>query len=547
MAVANVIPLIEEEVNLTAVQEGDNFQGLLAGAMSYLISTSELIPPWYSRTRDIALHRVTKQSNHLSGLFYLATTKLANIPMKFVAKDPTIISHVTEAENYTQQIELVSEFGAGFRQAMKKFIYDYLVYDNGAFMEIIGPGMANGPIEGKPIGLRHLDSTRCVRTGDPIYPVRFQGEDNKWYKFHFTRVIMMAQQPSGLMQMNGVGFSAASRCYEIAQVLGDQIQYKLEKMGTRPTNQIIVANNMEVADVTKAFLIAEELMSNLGLKIYKKQVILAGQDIEVDKIDLNNFEPFDEEVGTLMAMYALAYIIGLDIRDIWPITGAKASDQIANMKARGRLPADFTADFKQQGDFKICPPYMEIRFDFQDDDEDMQSANIRDIRSRRIERLTNTSAIDAEGQRRMLLADGDITREEFIRLQYAEGLTENGQPIAVCFFSTDPLIRALCTIEGFDEPTIFTDNDPEQIKAAVQRSKTRVLELLATTRSISQRKKAELAWAALDWLEGEYDIIMMANVREAAAEMEQAARENPEEAMQEEEQEDEQEDDVEQE
>jgi len=150
-----------------------------------------------------------------------------------------------------------------------------------------------------------------------------------------------------------------------------------------------------------------------------------------------------------------------------------------------------------------------------------------------------------EGQRRMLLADGDITREEFVRLQYSEGLTENGQPIAVCFFSPDPLVRALCTIEGFEEPTIFTDNDPEQIKAAIQRSKSKVLELLATTRSISQRKKAELSWAALDWLEGEYDIIMMANVREAVAEMEQAARENPEEAMQEDEQEDQQEDDVE--
>ena len=64
----------------------------------------------------------------------------------------------------------------------------------------------------------------------------------------------------------------------------------------------------------------EELMNQLGLQRYAKQVVLAGDDIEVSKIDLNNFEPFDEQVGTLMAIYSLAYIIGLDVRDIWPIT-----------------------------------------------------------------------------------------------------------------------------------------------------------------------------------------------------------------------------------
>jgi hypothetical protein len=219
-----------------------------------------------------------------------------------------------------------------------------------------------------------------------------------------------------------------------------------------------------------------------------------------------------------MAIYSLAYIIGLDVRDIWPITGAKASDQIANMKARGRLPADFTADFKQQGDYKICPPYLEIHFDFMDDDEDMQRANIRDIRSRRVERLAEGDAIDSEGQRRMLLSDGDITREEFIRLQYADGKLENGIPVATLFYTSDPLIRALCTVEGFDTPTLFAETDPEQIKPAIQQSLARVYELLAQTNSVAQRRKAESALAALEWLEGEYDMMLMLQAREAQAE-----------------------------
>ena len=87
-------------------------------------------------------------------------------------------------------------------------------------------------------------------------------------------------------------------------------------------------------------MMAEELMDSLGLRRYAKTVVIGGEvDIDVKAVDLNNFEPFDEETGTLMAMYALSYIWGLDVRDLWPISGAKSSDQVANMKARGRLPA----------------------------------------------------------------------------------------------------------------------------------------------------------------------------------------------------------------
>jgi hypothetical protein len=513
-----VIPQVEQSILETGkpLKPGPN---TMSQALSYLVTTSDLIPPWYSRQRDIELHRVVKASSHLSGLFYLATTKLANIPFAFVAKDPTVVSHVIQGQKFTKQIMQVSEFGEGLRQAMKKFIYDYMIYDNGAFLEIIGNGDPVGPIEGMPTSVRHLDSNRVVRTGNPLYPIRYE-EDGKWYRFFFSRVIMLSQQPSGMQNMNGVGFSAASRAYEVAQVLGDQIQYKLEKMGSRPTSQIIAAKNIEAQEVVKAFMVAEELMNQLGLQRFAKNVILAGNELEVDKIDLNNFEPFDEEVGTLMAMYSLAYIIGLDIRDVWPITGAKASDQIANMKARGRLPADFTGDLKEQIDWKLSPPYLEIRHDFQDDDEDMARANIQDIRSRRVQRLSESGAVDQEGQRWLLREAGDITREEFTRLQHTDGKLENGMPVAILYESSDPLIMALLSLEGIDDPLIFEDNDPDEVTREIHVALTRVYELLATTSSLSQRQKALEALAALDWLKAEYASQQMSNL---------AAMANPEE------------------
>lgn len=496
----NVQQIVEDTMSGAPKQASDS---TLPGAISYIIRTSDLLPPWWSRRRDSILQEVVHKSNHLSGLSTLATQKLVSIPLRFVPKDPTIISHADEARDLTEIVHLASEYGQTLRSTFKKFIQDYLHLDNGGFMEVMGDGRRDGPIVGRPKGLRHLDSMACTRTGDHMRPVRVE-EDGKRYLIHWTRIIYMSQQPSPRARMNGVGFSSVSRSDMLAQVLNDQIVYKLEKMGSRPTSQIIAASGMEAIDIVKAFAMAEEMMDNLGLSRYAKVVAMGGDNIEVDKLDLNEFQPFDEEVGTAMAIFALAFIWGLDVRDIWPVSGGKATELSANMRARGRLPADFTGDLKRQFDLKVCPSYLETEFDFQDDEEDQQRAIIQDIRSRRVQRLAENGVMDREGLRRMMLVTGEISREEFIRQQLAEGKLEDGTPVSTLFFSNDPLISALTSIPGVDEPLVPEVNEPDIVVENIHRHSQLSLELLATTRSESQRRKAQMALAALDWLEGLY-------------------------------------------
>jgi hypothetical protein len=444
--------------------------------------------------------------NHLSGIHYAARTKLANIPLRFVARDKTISSHIELADQYTQQVTYVSEFGKGFRVAYKKFIGDYLKADNGGFMEILGPGEPDGPIVGLPWGVRHLDSLRCTRTRDDIYPVVYESVDSgKRFKLHYSRVIFMSQEPSERELMNGVGFCALSRSFELGQVLADQLVYKLEKMGSRPQSQLIVGKNMDSTEIVKAFMMAEELMDELGLRRYAKIVALGGADIEVDKIDLNEFAPFDEETGTVMAIYALAYIWGLDVRDIWPIQGSKSSDQLANMKARGRLPADFTADLKVQFDMKLLPTSLEVKFDFQDDEEDQSRALIKDIRARRRERLAKAGLLDEISEMRQMVEDGDMDRPDFIRWMLDKGYLEDGTGVSVLFHSQDPLISVLVKLDGVEDPLVYEDNDKDDVVREIHVQQSMCLAVMAHSGSRSQVDKAKQAIAALDWLELQYE------------------------------------------
>ena len=314
----------------------------------------------------------------------------------------------------------------------------------------------------------------------------------------------MSQQPSGIQRMNGVGFSAASRSFMLGQVLQDQLVYKLEKMGSRPSEGLVVGRNIETEQLYVAYMMADEMADNLGLTRYQKYVFIGGEDIDVINRDMHNFEMFDEETGTNMAIYALFYAWGLDIRDGWPIGGSLSGDKVANMKARGRLPADYTSDLKLQMDLKLCPSYLETRLDFQDDEEDQQRAVIQDIRSRRVQRLAEEGIIDREGQRRTMLSDGELSREEFVRMQHEAGKLEDGTTIGAVFYTEDSVVYDLTRLAGHDNPLVLEDNDPASIVREIHVQQARSMEVLGTSTSIVERRKADLAFSALTWLEDMY-------------------------------------------
>ena len=215
-----------------------------------------------------------------------------------------------------------------------------------------------------------------------------------------------------------------------------------------------------------------------------------------------------------MAMYAIAYCWGLKIQEIWPITGSKASDQMSNMQARGRLPADFMGDLKEQFEHKLCPPYIEASFDYQDDDQDMTQANIRDIRSRAVARVAEYEIVDPQSLRRLMMENGEISRPEFVRQQLADGYQEDGTPVAVLFHSEDKIHKQLLTITGLESPLLFGDNDATEAINKIYPNQDACYIELATTRSESRRRRAFEALAALEWLLAEYESQIMKEVRE---------------------------------
>lgn len=523
-----VASIVTEADSLKSDGEEISSSGL--SVMTWLVQAGELLPPWWSKSRDRKLTTVWRDNNHLSLAIYNTQAKLVGIPFKIVPYDYSNQDHIQEAHEIQYALEVTAQFGRGWSEAYSRFIEDLLTTDNGAFMEIIGRGRPDGPIVGIPLTVRHLDSLRCDRTGDNEFPVIYHGNDGKMYKLHWTRVIFTSQMPSSRQEMFGVGFCGVSRCIDVATTLVDMVRYKQERLGSRPMNQILVGKGITAQNIMEALARVEGSLTDRGFSRYAKTVAIGSEnpDIGLERLDLTHKDPFDEEVNTNLGMFAIAAALGMDADEIWPTSGrsggGSAGDaNLRRIRSRGRLPQQLTANISKQFDFKFLPPYLHMEFDFRDDEQDQQEAIIKDIRGRNRERDLGTGSINVRGARIQMLSDSDLSQSSFDQMELTDGRLPDGTSISSLYFDDDPVfveflrfiphplqivnnIRAE-EIDPFTGQTVvvLSEEKADDVVASIQTQREVVLSALANTLSLRTKLKIHACYYALDWLEEQYN------------------------------------------
>lgn len=455
------------------------------------------MPAWWSQNRDKYLRKFWKKGDHLSGAIYAMESKMTAIPRKVLARDPSIEEHVIQAEFMTQVIEKGAQYGEGWEKFFGMFVEDLLTQDNGAFAEIIGPGDKLGPIVGAPLSLAHLDSHRCQRTGNVEYPVVFEDIDNEKYKLHYSRVLFMSQMSSPIKEMYGVGFCAVSRAINISQTMIDILNYKQEKLGSRPMRGLIITKGgLDPGDLATAFQLAESAVDNQGLARYSK-VVLAGlatlPDASVEMINLAELpDGFDEETSITLGMATIALALGVDARELFPAmsSGATRADAlIQHIKQRGKGPGQIIQSVEQGLEAKFLPAHLKFEFDFQDDAQDRQKAEIRNIRSEGTERNINTGALNTRVSREQMTISGDLTSHQFERLELQDGRLASGLSVLTLFYSNDPDYKKYLGMGIPDSLDIFAQ-DPIGMSQVIVEQMQKVMKKVANEKDPFERQIA---------------------------------------------------------
>lgn len=465
---------------------------------------SQIAPPWWSPARDAFLREFWRTSDHLSTVMYTAQSILTGIPIRIVAKDPTITAHVDEALWLNEVLFHVSEFGSTLTTAMSKFVIDYLSTDNGGFLEIIGDGNKGGPIVGQPLAVAHLDSQFAWRTGNQEYPVIYWDPlTGQAYKMHSSRVLFMSQMPSPERRMLGVGVCAVSRSLQVSQNLYDIYTYKQEKLGSRPVNTMLVGRGYSAQTIMEAVKMANAVMDQRGLTRYSKVIAMgnANPASGIDTLDLNRFDPFDEEKGVNLAMFILAGAFGLPISEVWAYMGAGQTRSVDNQisRQRGKLPTEFSEVFGATLGIKFLPEYLKIVSDYTDDTQDERRAVINDIRARNRQRDAQTGVTSIRSMREQMLVDGEFTREQFVRIELADGRLENGAPVQSLFYSRDPFYVDILAL-GVGAPTVSAMHDPRSMIVKLELAMARAYSMFPIINGINDTLKLHSAVAAIDSL-----------------------------------------------
>lgn len=206
----------------------------------WMVSTSRgvILPAWGTRERERWLQAYSRHEyNWLGQIAYNAMiSKAAGTPWEISGKRG--VSHF-------QDVLREAQFGAGWTDFVSMTLWNYFTFDTGAIWEIIGPGNPMRPMTGAVVGLRVLDTMRCVPTGDPEFPIRYYSQhDSEIHLLHYTRVRQMVSMPSSDSLHPGTGLSALSRAIAIVQRQISMNRFIESRLDDKPAPGIIAVNGM---------------------------------------------------------------------------------------------------------------------------------------------------------------------------------------------------------------------------------------------------------------------------------------------------------------
>lgn len=280
-----------------------------------------------------------------------------------------------------------AQFGAGWGVFLSLFLRDYLRFDGGAYAEIIAPGNPLRPPTGAVTGIAHLDSFRCLPTGDPEYPVVYYSRLGKIHVMHHTRILHLIDQPDGDQDHPGYGLCSLSRAIAVVQRQLLVSQYIASSLDDKPAPGVLIANNISAQDRDKVFAMFRGEQSNDLVPEWGKVAWFFNIDpAKVASITPVNFSAppinFDYPVYVNVDVNELALAIGLDKQELWELSGATgtAGQSIVQAeKSEGKAPGEIRASLEREINNKLLPDSLEFQWKVKDGraaQQDAQTAQL---------------------------------------------------------------------------------------------------------------------------------------------------------------------------
>lgn len=397
-----------------------------AGPMVFNIAqqADEFIPWGYNlKGRDSQLRGFWHTEPILASAIYMMAARMAAMPIEIIPSDPKKERPRNTIFAATRMM-YSADRGKGWQHFMVKLMTDIYTQDNGGFVEIIR--RQNRP-DSPVIGIAHLDSYMCERTGDPMTPVIYTDRKGRERKLAWWHVQTIEDMPSPVEEMYGAQYCAVSRALRAAQVIRDIALYKKEKISGSFARAVHLVSGVTRQNIEDAMALAQENMLNMNLTRFNPPSIIPTIDPEARlnhvQIDLASLpDGFNEETTFQWYVTQLAIAFGVDYQEFAPLaSGALGSGQQSEMlhlKSRGKGPAMMISLLEHTfNDNGVLPANVKLSFKVEDASGDEGRANARFLRGKDRALRLDSGELDPKAARELAVIDGDMPVEVLEKME----------------------------------------------------------------------------------------------------------------------------------
>lgn len=324
----------------------------------------------------------------------------------------------------------------GWSPFIAQHMQDFLTTDNGAFVEIV---RASSSIGSRILGLLHLDSSRCFRTGDPNIPVLYRDLLGQVHPLKAHQVIAICDMPSARATFNGSGMCAARRVYRTIYRMAVIEAYVAEKVdGRRPLSWYLL-NGITQKQIDESLKAANLEADAKGLSSFMGAAVTSvptDEEISLVEIQFSSLpDGFDLEAERSNARLEYANAIGLDIQDLQPgaiggSLGSSTQSQVLNEKSKGKGLAYWRKAFTEQLNLKVLPSATTFSFVEKDYRDDQMQAQAEGAQADNILKFKNAGMIDAP-QAVKIAVDKGLLPPDTVPPEPTPGYGPDGKPLPV--------------------------------------------------------------------------------------------------------------------
>lgn len=378
-------------------------------------------PAYWSRERDIILRSSVHNEAMWAAAVGIAITKMVSLAWEVKSSIPI---RSRRAQELLLQADTVRVGWVGF---LSKNLRDFTTTDNGSFIEIVRASRAYGS---QIVGLKHLDSLRITRTGDPQYPVIYTDRMGHQHALRDYQIITMCDMPDPGENWNGTGMCAASRSYNAIYKLATIEWYLREKVGGLHPLAIYIVNGVLTKQMDAAIREAKDEETSKNVSAYMGAVIMGvnkENPPEVAKIPLAELpDRFDRKQEFDISLLTYADNLGLDPQELQPLSGQTlgtgAQSQVLEDKQRGKGLAAWRQDFTHAINTFVLDDKTTFTFTERDFRDQKQKAEVQQARAN-VSKTRIDAGITSAAQELQILVDTDDLPKEFIPQDLTPGET----------------------------------------------------------------------------------------------------------------------------